>query len=209
MNRSRALAVIGLLVGSGIALMSYLPVWVSYRSSANGLPSVSVELTGRQLVPTAAALALVALAGSVVVWALRGWWVRLAGALLVIATWVMVVDPLRLARHPLVFVAAADASRTGQSSVGVFANVPIDVRLWWLVASCGGLIAFAAALLVLFHRGRWQGMSARYSRTNASADIEPRQARTGAAAWDALDRGDDPTVRAGEDPPRPANPTAS
>jgi uncharacterized membrane protein (TIGR02234 family) len=194
MSRSRSIAITGLIIGSGIALMSYLPTWASFARSGDGLPSINSSFTGRQIAPAAAALALAVLAGAFAVWALRGVWVRAAGVLLLLASAYLVVVPIRFAADPqsrLLGVARA----SGASDGGIFVYVGVHASLWWIPALIGGLIALVAAAIVVFHRGRWGGISARYERPSTDDGPTDLSApRAGAAAWDALDRGDDPTL---------------
>ncbi len=197
MNRSRGLAILGLLIGAGTALMAYLPVWVSFAAGSIGLPTLHSSFTGRQVVPVAAALALVVLAGSVAVWALRGVWVRIAGAVLVLASGAMAFASIAFIADPLsAFKTARDASGVGAGELGA-TTTSVTTSMWWAVALAGGLVAFMAALVVTGHRGRWDGMSARYARAEVDSSTDRPVPRTGAAAWDALDRGDDPTVEPG------------
>jgi uncharacterized membrane protein (TIGR02234 family) len=188
--------------------MSYLPTWVSFARGGDGLPSINSSFTGRQVAPAAAALALAVLAGSFAVWALRGVWVRVAGVLLLAASGYLVYVPIRFAADPeSKLFAAVRASNVDQGGVFVFAGV--KTTAWWIPALLGGLIALVASLIVVLHRGRWGGISARYERPAADTGPADLSApRAGAAAWDALDRGDDPTVRppvasADQDPASP------
>ena len=208
MSRARGIAITGLVVGSGIALMSYLPTWFSFARGDDGLPSINSSFTGRQLAPAAAALALAVLAGAFAVWALRGVWVRVAGVLLLAASAYLVIVPIRFAADPgSRLLAAFRASNLDQG--GLFVNLGEKTSLWWIPALVGGIIAFVASLIVVFHRGRWGGISARYERPAADTGPADLSApRAGAAAWDALDRGDDPTVQpqgaaADQDPASP------
>jgi uncharacterized membrane protein (TIGR02234 family) len=196
MNRARTLAIVGLIVGSGIALMSYLPTWVSYMRRSDGLPGINSVFSGRQVAPAAVAAALLVLAGSVAVWAVRGAWVRVVGVVLMMASGYLVFVPIAFAIKPELGLAVAMTGATGQSEATLFLGAIVTTS-WWIPALVGGLWALVAAIVVVFHRRRWEGMSARYSRAGLEPG-EPKTARTGAAAWDALDRGDDPTIRADE-----------
>lgn len=193
MSRSRGIAITGLIVGSGIALMSYLPTWVSAARGEPGLPQLTGTFTGRQVAPTAAALALAVLAGSVAVWALRGGWVRAVGVVLLGASGYLVVAPIAFAADPTGRLTEVFPLAAGSAGTSHFKSA--EVTLWWIAALLGGLIALVASFIVVFHRGRWGGISARYER--AGTDTGPTDLsapRAGAAAWDALDRGDDPTL---------------
>ena len=60
---------------------------------------------------------------------------------------------------------------------------------WPVTALLGGLAVVAGGLWVGASGHRWPHMGARYDRTES-------RGRTGSNdAWDALDRGEDPTVR--------------
>jgi uncharacterized membrane protein (TIGR02234 family) len=189
--------------------MPYLPTWISFARGGDGLPSINSSFTGRQVAPAAAALALAVLAGAFAVWALRGAWVRVAGVLLLAASGYLVYVPISFAANPEMKLVGAYSAATGQKDVGWLAFTGVKTTLWWIPALVGGLVALVASLIVVFHRGRWGGISARYERPAAAAGPSDLSApRAGAAAWDALDRGDDPTVQppgaaADQDPASP------
>ena len=70
----------------------------------------------------------------------------------------------------------------------------------WPYAAVGaGLLLGAGGLLVAARGRRWAAMSARYDAPAARAE---RPGRPEVAAWDALDRGEDPTAG----PPAPGTP---
>ena len=60
---------------------------------------------------------------------------------------------------------------------------------WPLVAALGGLAVLEAGVLTLTRGRSWPGLSSRYERRPTS------HAETETDLWDALDRGEDPTVR--------------
>ncbi len=69
---------------------------------------------------------------------------------------------------------------------------------WPVACVLGGVAVAAGGFLAVRHGHLWSAMSSRYERTPApavvrreSSDLEPADNR---AAWDALDRGDDPTA---------------
>jgi uncharacterized membrane protein (TIGR02234 family) len=62
---------------------------------------------------------------------------------------------------------------------------------WWLVALLGGLIAVAAGILTVVRAAQWSSMGAKYDAPTAPAAPTKDPA---AVAWDALDRGEDPTL---------------
>lgn len=191
MNRGRGLAIIGLLVGAGLALMCYLPIWASFVHGQSDIFKTVTSVTGRQYSPLAFALGLVVLAGSVAVWALPGLWVRIAGVVLVVASGYMILTPIVFRADPAMAAAMVLVRESGKADSGVFI-VPVTVTWWWLPALIGAVMAFAAAVLVTLHRGHWGGFSARYER--AGDTTAPSAAASRTATWDALDRGADPTV---------------
>jgi uncharacterized membrane protein (TIGR02234 family) len=172
--------------------MSYLPVWLGYFHSPDGLPVVHSTYTGRQLLPLSMALALVVLAGSVAVWVLPRIWVRLVGIVLLGCSLLMFFEAVGFWLSPELVLAAAMARDSKQANVAVVANA-ITISSWWIAALVGSLLAVVGSLITAFHFGPWPGMSARYNRSNAGAVTAPTV--SGAGAWDALDQGVDPTDR--------------
>ena len=71
-------------------------------------------------------------------------------------------------------------------------------RQWPALCLLGGLVAAGGGLLTARRGGGWPAMGARYertARTDAAGRAGPADRRPGQpAAWDALDRGEDPTV---------------
>jgi uncharacterized membrane protein (TIGR02234 family) len=70
---------------------------------------------------------------------------------------------------------------------------------WPLVCVLGGLLIVLGGLSAARYGHRWPAMGARYERRGAAdarpAGTEADQRVDTRAAWDALDRGDDPTAR--------------
>lgn len=69
-------------------------------------------------------------------------------------------------------------------------SVSTHVNSWWILAAAAGVVAAVAFGVVAVAGGGWQGMGARYDAPRAAA----RQKDPTVAAWEALDRGDDPTA---------------
>ena len=86
------------------------------------------------------------------------------------------------------FVDAALGARTDAVPTSV------AVSAWWLIATVSGLALMVCGLLALVEGPSWPRLGARYSRPSAGA------APSAAATWDALDRGEDPTIADGADP---------
>ena len=121
--------------------------------------------TGADLVQWLPAVALVALAGAGALLALRGAVRRAAGVL----------------------IAAAGLAASAGAVLGLG---DADGPVWPVLTAVGGLAAAAGGLLAVAKGGAWPALGARYERTGrAQARVDPTR-----DAWDALDRGDDPTA---------------
>ncbi len=157
-------AVAACLAGAGLALFAATRVWaVTETARGGGLSPLRAERTGADLLGWLPAVALVALAGAGALLALRGTPRRVAGALVVAAGLTVAAGGVR-------GLALADAA-------------------WWpLLTALGGVVAAAGGALAAARGHRWAAMGARYERRPAQARLDPTR-----DAWDALDRGDDPT----------------
>jgi len=180
-RRALAYAVLLCLAGAGLAVFAATRTWaVELTTRAAPLPSAQVTRSGGDLLPWLPALALVGLAGAGAVLASRGIGRRLVGGLLVLVG---------------VGVAAGGAE-------GGFGADPGEVRVAWpLLCVLGGLLVAGAGVVTAVRGPRWPAMGARYERAGAGpaesslvADGGRVDGRRTAAAWDALDRGEDPTV---------------
>ena len=96
-------------------------------------------------------------------------------------------------------LAARGAVRTVVGSVLVLAGLGVagsavfamvrGAPIWPPAAAVvGGLLVVDAGVLVLARGASWPGLGARYHRS-------PEPAATAVAMWEALDRGEDPTLR--------------
>lgn len=88
--------------------------------------------------------------------------------------------------------AGAGVSPESQMLAGAAAEPAVEfvATAWPWVAAAGGLLVCLAGLLVAARGPRWSALSQRY----AGAAAAPAPAATEAGLWDALSRGDDPTV---------------
>ncbi|QOC91117.1 Trp biosynthesis-associated membrane protein [Micromonospora craniellae] len=179
-RRELAYAVLLCLVGAGLALWAVTRAW-AVDTSVVGVPTPLVDegRTGTQLLPWLPALALVGLAGGGAVLATRGRPRQVLGGLLALIG-------LMLA---------------GGGGYGLVADLGDEVaRQWPALTLIGGVLAAAGGVLTALRGRGWPAMGARYerrSRPSTPAQSPIRGAGT-VDAWDALDRGEDPTVR--EDP---------
>ncbi|MEV4482306.1 Trp biosynthesis-associated membrane protein [Micromonospora coxensis] len=175
-RRELTYAVLLCLAGAGLAFWAATRTWSVEVVSRGSLPATRQDRTGADLLPWLSALALVALAGGGAVLATRARLRRLLGALLTL---------LGLA------VAAG-------GGYGLAAGIGGEVsRQWPALCLLGGVLAALGGGLTALRGDRWPAMGARYERRSGpqpAPDGRPAAERGTREAWDALDRGEDPTV---------------
>ncbi|WP_258378276.1 Trp biosynthesis-associated membrane protein [Micromonospora endophytica] len=175
-RRELAYAVLLCLAGAGLAAWMATLAWESGEIvRRDPMLGVTEGRTGAQLLPWLSALALVGLAGGGAVLATRGRLRRLLGGLLAL----------------LGLVLAAGGG------YGLFADLG-GRTVWQPPALCllGGVLVAAGGLLTALRGHRWPAMGARYERAanRPAAAGGPIGGGGTVDAWDALDRGEDPTV---------------
>ena len=191
-RRSYLLSLLACLAGAGLAAYAATRTWSLVVTARPGMSDLRTVRTGTDVAPWLIGLALVALAGTGALLAPGGRLRRGLGVLLALVG-VLLVVAAAVAR------AGLDTGRAG-----------VPGTLWPIACALGGAIVAVGGLTAARHGHRWPRMSARYERRTVPA-AQPRpgggsrpspaagpDARTAApvdnrAAWDALDRGDDPT----------------
>ncbi|MGB2569568.1 Trp biosynthesis-associated membrane protein [Micromonospora citrea] len=175
-RRELTYAVLLCLAGAGLAFWAATRTWSVEVVGRGSLPATRQDRSGADLLPWLSALALVALAGGGAVLATRARLRRLLGALLAL---------LGLA------VAAG-------GGYGLAAGLDGEVsRQWPALCLLGGVLAALGGALTALRGDRWPAMGARYERRSppeTTPDGRPATERGTREAWDALDRGEDPTV---------------
>ncbi|WP_229400166.1 Trp biosynthesis-associated membrane protein [Micromonospora okii] len=180
-RRELTYAVLLCLAGAGLALWASTRTWsVELTARPVPLPPVRQARTGAGLLPWLPALAVVALAGGGAVLATRGAVRRLLGVL-------------------LLALGAAVAAGGGYGLVAAFDGEVS--RQWPALCLAGGALAAGGGALTALRGATWPAMGARYERpVRRAADPQEGEAATGPVtgrrttqAWDALDRGEDPT----------------
>lgn len=174
-RRMMAYAVLLAVAGAGLALYAATRVWSVEVLTRPQLPPSRITHTGGALQPWLPALALVGLAGAGAVLATRGLVRRLVGGVLTLVG---------------LGVAAGGAyGLVGRAGVG---------PVWPALCLLGGLAAVAGNALTAARGQDWPAMGARYERPRGAGTqpapggrVEGQRTRE---AWDALDRGEDPTV---------------
>ena len=190
-RRAYLLALLACLAGAGLAAYAATRVWSLQVTARPGLSDLRTARTGADVEPWLIGLALVALAGTGALLATAGRVRRGLGVLLILVG-------AGIAAGAVLGRAGLDTGRAGAPGT-----------LWPIACALGGAIVAVGGLTAARHGHRWPRMSARYERRTVPA-TQPRpgggsrpspaagpDARTAPvdnrAAWDALDRGDDPT----------------
>jgi hypothetical protein len=177
-----------LAVGGALLLVaSWLPWATAQVALVAGVDSArTISLAGREVAPGVAFAGWIALAGIGGVIAARGWGRVVVGIVLVV---------LGLGALAAAFWFAVLPGPAAESAARAF-GVPASVAAtgWWAMAALGGaLVAFAGGWVAVRGRG-WPALGRRYERAGD----------TPSTAWDALDRGidptDDPTLDPGDRP---------
>jgi hypothetical protein len=183
-RRALAVALLLCLAGAAVALFAGSRTWaVELTARPAPLPMARTTRTGGDLLPWLPALALVGLAGAGAVLATRGAARRLLGGLLLLVG-------LGIAAGGAYAAVAVERGTAGIAGP--------------LLSVTGGLSLAGGGLLTALRGHRWPGLGARYQSPHRAGAPAPGGHDTPAArrvagratseAWDALDRGEDPTA---------------
>lgn len=177
-------ALVGIAVGGVLVLVASGRVWSTATLHVPGAPASDVSVSGHAVEPALPALGIALLALAVAVLAASGPMRRVAGVL------VAAVGGLALG----VSIAGRSAVSSALTAHEIGdAGIPVhgSANGWWVVAALGGLIAFLVGLVVVVRSGQWAAMGRKYEapqRIAAPVGVDPAE-----TAWEALDRGEDPT----------------
>ena len=182
-RRSPFWAVVACFVGGLLILLAGGRQWAhtSVRGVEGGA-ALGLTVTGHQVASSLPALGIALLALAAAIVAASGLMRRLVGIMIVVVASTAVGVSIA-ARSDV--SAALERREVGAQGIVVHATA----NGWWLVATVGGLLALAAGVMTVIRANRWSALGERYEA--------PRSAPAGdsaAGAWDALDRGEDPTA---------------
>ena len=171
-RRQLSYALLGGAAGAGLAWYAATRVWwTEVIARHEPLPPTTVAHTGSDLAAWIVPLAVVALAGTFALYAVRGAARRVLAAVL----------------------AAAGLAVAGGGAYGLVR----EPGAWPAATALGGLLVVAVAVFALRFGGRWPHMSTRYERATAAPAPGGAEGRSvpddPVAMWNALDRGEDPT----------------
>jgi len=188
-RRSYVLSLVACLAGAALALYAITRTWSIHLTPRTGMSPLRDARTGTDLEPWVTGLAVVALAGTGALLATAGWARRALGVLLSLAG--------------LGVLAGAILGR-----VGLDPGSARGGTTWPILCAVGGAIILLGGVTAARQGHLWPRMSARYDRKPVppprsepdgpnAGKLRDRSSATVAdhrAAWDALDRGDDPTA---------------
>jgi uncharacterized membrane protein (TIGR02234 family) len=159
----------------------------------DGLSTTTEQATGRDLLPLAPAVGLLALAAVVAIPATRHVGRLVVGLVLVLAGLATAIGSVRLARDlPSHVVSwALQAGEAAESVHGATAHPAAA-----LLTGAGGLLVAGVGVAVLLLGRTWPAMGRRFDRGHAGGEPKTDATRPVSSrdTWDALDRGDDPTA---------------
>jgi uncharacterized membrane protein (TIGR02234 family) len=179
-RRGLGVAIAGCVLGGAAALFADGRVWLRYTVPRIGLADLRATATGHATAGVVATLALVVLAGVVVLPATRGLARRIAGVV------------IALSGFGIGYVAVLTIALTTDELDVPAASTYTDGRAtaWPWIALVAGVVALATGVFATIASGRWPAMGRRYQ----SAGAARRGPITETSIWDRLDEGDDPTV---------------
>ncbi|SDE21804.1 Trp biosynthesis-associated membrane protein [Auraticoccus monumenti] len=178
-GRERALSWLGILVASGLLLVSASQAWVAVTASGAATSLSGTDVTGG----LSQALAVVPPLGLLLALTLRARGRQLVGVLLVLVGLGAVLLGLRPPAPSPTQVEAA------LSAVSLAEDWQTSVTSWPRVFALAGALLVVAAVVVVRRAPRWPSRASRYE-----VGDPPVRSDDPADAWRALDRGEDPTV---------------
>jgi len=190
-RRSQAFVLVALVAGAGLLLLAGGRVWGHVDvPPAQRRGAAGIDVVGGELAAGLSAFALGALAGAGALLATRG---RARGGLgVLVALLGLGASGLIVTGVALRATRAANIPRVRSLGTGATGVVlPVSLTGWPFVALLGALLLLVAGLVTTVRGPGWSALSQRYDAPAA----QPRPRDPAVAAWDALDRGEDPTAR--------------
>ncbi len=182
------MALIGLAAAALVVIAAFALPWASVSVPlVSGLSDTGTEVTftGREIYPLAGVMPWLGLAAVGGVFATRGW-ARVIVGLVVLATGlVSAVSAIGFGLDPQ----AALVDPLNPDPFTQWASTP-----WWVLGLIGALGLAAVGGLIVARGRTWPGLSQRYERSSGTKAGQDAGSITALSAWDALDRGEDPTT---------------
>lgn len=186
---TRRTTVLAGLVASMALLGSSRLVWAEATGADLAGTARSIEVIGADAAPAVMAVGLVALAASLAT-SLSSRWIRLVtGPVLILAGLLSAASMIGVIADP----AAASSAAVSQATGVIGAQSAASSTIWPVLSLLPAVAVTGIGALVLAVGGRWP-QGTRYRRATVTVTADP--AEDPAAAWDALTRGDDPSLPA-------------
>ncbi|WUC78537.1 TIGR02234 family membrane protein [Streptomyces sp. NBC_00536] len=190
-RRSVAAALLLGALGATVVLLASGRIWARGTAAAAGGGALPLSADGRAVTGVPAALAIVALAALVAVFAVRGRSRLLVSGLLALSGLGAGLAALAGAGDR---AALDDAAARSTADTAAHAAA-LTHTTWPMVSAAGALLILAAGLLALRFGRSWPAMGGRYERDGTprprkAAVVDPDRPED---LWKALDRGEDPT----------------
>lgn len=184
MTRSRAygFTLVLLLVGAVALLLAASQPWVNAETAGSGLPTVDLTITGGQALPLLTGAGLLLLAGIAGVVATGGIVRVIVGVVVLVTSAIALESAVSFGRRGS--AAAEEAARAILQASGTGTN-------WWWLAAIGAVAGVLAGTLTVALGKAWPTLGSRYQRRDARTASKPS---TPSQMWDAMDRGEDPTI---------------
>jgi uncharacterized membrane protein (TIGR02234 family) len=183
-RRAPAIAILGCALGGLLVLLSAGRQWAhTSLTGVDGTGRSTLSVTGHQVAPsiTAVGIALIALAAAIL--ASNGILRRVVGVLVVLVAGAAIGAAVTARGDVSTALRHREVGSTGLA-------VHASANGWWILTVVGGLLALAAGVLTVFYSEQWSRMGEKYDAPSAT-----RPAKDPATvAWEALDRGEDPTT---------------
>jgi hypothetical protein len=176
-------AVVAVIAGGALVLLASGREWASARVRVPAGTSATLHVAGHNVASSLPALGIALAALAAAILAANGVMRRVVG-LVVIAVAATTLGVSVTA--PGQVSSALEKREVGAAGIAVHAAA----NGWWVVAAVGAVIALAGALFTVVRGAQWSGLGAKYDAPTAA----PRPKDPAMAAWDALDRGEDPTA---------------
>lgn len=195
-RRARTIAVLAILVGGALALVSSTQTWLTV--SLVQIQDERLAVAGADAVALLAPLSLAALALGLAL-SIVGTVLRYVFGVLAVAIGaaVLVLSARLAVEVPVDAVAAAVTTATGLSGTETITRLiaSIGETPWpWLTAVAGALVAVGGGF-TLATAHRWSGAGRRFRTGTAPTPAAGSRPHDAIDSWDDLSRGDDPTAR--------------
>ena len=173
------------LIFSALVLFASARQWAKVTYSEAGFPTVSLSLSGRQLDPLQAGLAVATLTAALGIMVTRKITRRIIGLFIFIAG-------LAIAFNAFGYADSANSAKTVVDQLNVALgrsaneNFSVEYANWWQFSLVAGIVIATCGFLVLSAKRIEKPLASRYERA-------PERTDSNISDWHALDQGIDPT----------------